>query len=124
SPCPLPNAEQFCHTGCEAPLRTLGRLAINRPKHVLGVWMLAVSVLGLIGLHLEGQLHQKADLVIKGTQYQRTDTLARQRFGRSETAALLLKGPPAAINQEGPAIEAALQRDPKVTVLAPWDLKD
>jgi RND superfamily putative drug exporter len=105
-------------------VNALGRLAVNRPKHVLAVWLSIVGVLGLIGLHLESHLHQKADLVIKGTEFARADQLARDRFGRSETVAILLKGPASAINRQGPSLEQMLQRDPRLTVLAPWDLKD
>ena len=50
-------------------MNAVARFAVGRPKHVLAVWLVAVSVLGLVGLHLEAHLHQKADLVIPGTAF-------------------------------------------------------
>jgi putative drug exporter of the RND superfamily len=47
--------------------------------------------------------------------------LLHQHFGDTAPFAILLQGPAAAIDRQGPALIRALRRDPKVTTLSPWD---
>ena len=45
----------------------------------------------------------------------------REHFGDSDAFVILLRGPAAAIDRQGPELVRALRRDPKVTTLSPWD---
>ena len=47
--------------------------------------------------------------------------MLREHFGDSAPFAILLRGPAAAIDRQGPELVRALRRDPAVTTLSPWD---
>jgi putative drug exporter of the RND superfamily len=47
--------------------------------------------------------------------------MLREHFGESAPFVLLLRGPAAAIDRQGPALIRNLRRDPAVTTLSPWD---
>src|SRR5947207_11939029 len=84
---------------------------------------LLISVLGIIGLHLEKDLHQKTDLVIPGSTFDRADQLSKKTFGNSVTFTVLLKGPAKDIDIQGPPLTGALERQ-GLSVLSPWRLRD
>jgi putative drug exporter of the RND superfamily len=97
----------------------------RRKEHARAAVLLAatvavVAVLGVIGLGVEGHL-RPTSLAIGGTSSARGEELARGHFGESSPFAVLLRGPAAAVERQGPALAAALRRDPKVTVISPWD---
>ena len=96
------------------------RRARRRAVATLAVTLALVTVLGLIGLGVEGHL-RPTSLVIPGTSSARSEALAQSRFGDSSPFALLLRGPAGAIERQGPRLAAALRRDPTVTVISPWD---
>ncbi|MGN6254957.1 MAG: MMPL family transporter, partial [Solirubrobacterales bacterium] len=60
-------------------------------------------------------------LEIPGTESLRGTNLLREHFGDSAPFAILLRGPAAAIDRQGPELIRALRRDPRVTTLSPWD---
>jgi RND superfamily putative drug exporter len=81
--------------------------------------MAVIVALGLVGLGVEGKL-SPTSLSIPGTPSERGEELARQSFGDSSPVAVLLRGPAAAIEHQGPRIAQALQRQGAVTVISPW----
>src|SRR4051812_12434457 len=100
-------------------MRTLGRLAIERPKAVLAGWMAVFGALALLGLGVEGRLH-RTDLRIPGSGSDRATQLVKRTFGDASTLSVLLDGPPGALDAQGPRVAAALDRLPHVAVLSPW----
>ncbi len=76
--------------------------------------------LGAIGTGVEEKLNPTT-LDIPGTDSSRASELLREHFGPSMPFAILLRGPAAAIDRQGPELIRALRRDPKVTTLSPWD---
>jgi RND superfamily putative drug exporter len=96
------------------------RLARRRAVATLAATLLAVALLGLIGLGVEGHL-RPTSLAIEGTSSARGEDLARQHFGDSSPFAVLLRGPAGAIERQGPRLAAILRRDRSVTVISPWD---
>ncbi len=76
--------------------------------------------LGVIGTGVEERLNPTT-LDIPGTESSRSSDLLRGHFGASMPFAILLQGPEAAIDRQGPELIRALRRDPKVTTLSPWD---
>jgi uncharacterized membrane protein YdfJ with MMPL/SSD domain len=96
------------------------RSATRRATFVLAATLVLVAVLGLIGLGVEGRL-QPTSLAIGGTSSAQGEALAQRHFGESSPFAVLLRGPAGAIEQQGPRLAAALRREPRVTVISPWD---
>jgi RND superfamily putative drug exporter len=82
----------------------------------------AIALLGLgaIGLGVEEKLNPTT-LDIPGTDSSRSTELLRGHFGESMPFAILLRGPEAAIDRQGPELIRALRSDPQVTTLSPWD---
>src|SRR5947208_16992581 len=104
-------------------MNALARLAVRRPKHVLAAWLAVVGLFGLVGLHIENDLHQQADMSVPGSLSARGAVLAKSRFGQSTTIPILLEGPPGQATAQGRRLVAAFQRL-GITVLAPWQLRD
>ena len=79
-----------------------------------------LAVLGVIGSNVESKL-DPTTLDVPGTGSFEGSELLREHFGDSAPFAILLRGPAAAIDRQGPELIRALRRDPKVTTLSPWD---
>jgi RND superfamily putative drug exporter len=87
---------------------------------VLAVAAVILIVLGAIGLGVEDRL-DPSTLDVPGTKSLEGNEILREHFGPSAPFAILLQGPPAAVDRQGPEMIRALRRDPKVTTLSPWD---
>jgi RND superfamily putative drug exporter len=87
---------------------------------VLGVAFVLLVVLGAIGAGVEGKL-RPTSLEIPGTPSARANQMLRDHFGESAPFVILLRGPAAALDRQGPALVRALRQDPSVTTLSPWD---
>jgi RND superfamily putative drug exporter len=87
---------------------------------VLVVAAVTLTVLGVIGTGVEGKL-DPTTLDVPGTKSFEGNALLREHFDNSAPFAILLQGPPAALNRQGPELIRALRRDPKVSTLSPWD---
>jgi RND superfamily putative drug exporter len=87
---------------------------------VLGAAALAIAALGVLGLGVESRL-TPTSLSVPGTPAARGASLLAAHFGESAPFAILLRGPAAAIERQGPSLVRALRRDPRVTTLSPWD---
>jgi putative drug exporter of the RND superfamily len=101
-------------------MEALARLAVARPRAMIAAWLSVVGLLGLVGFGLEEHLH-RSNLNIPGTDAQRADDLAKERFGDNVDLIVLLEGPRGAVDRQGRSVAAALERQPSVTVLGPWD---
>src|ERR1035437_755596 len=98
----------------------LARLSIRRPRTALAVWSLAAIVLTLIGFGVSSTLSPSIT-VVPGTQSSRAQQLANAQFGPSQLVPILLEGPRAALNREGPSLVRALAKRPHTRVLSAWD---
>ena len=92
----------------------------RRPLAGLGLVLLFCLVLGVIGLNVEGKL-APLSLKVPGTSAAEGEDLAASHFGDSSPFAVLLQGPPGAVDRQGTALVATLRRDPAATVISPWD---
>jgi RND superfamily putative drug exporter len=95
-------------------------LTLRHPKAVLAVGALILAILGVVGIGVEGRL-DPTTLNIPGTDSSRSNQLLGEHFGDSAPFVILLRGPQAAVDRQGPELIRALRRDPKVTTLSPWD---
>ena len=82
--------------------------------------VLVLAALGVIGSDVESKL-DPTTLDVPGTKSFEGNALLREHFGDSAPFAILLQGPAAAIDRQGPELVRDLRQDPKVTTLSPWD---
>ncbi|MGC1165190.1 MAG: MMPL family transporter [Solirubrobacterales bacterium] len=95
-------------------------MTLRRPRAVLAIAAVFLVVLGAIGTGVEEKL-EPTTLNIPGTESSRSNALLREHFGAAMPFAILLEGPAAAIDRQGPELIRALREDPEVTTLSPWD---
>jgi RND superfamily putative drug exporter len=96
---------------------------VGRPRRTLAALAVPIVMLALLGLGLDGRL-SPSSLNIPGTEASRGNTLLEAHFGPSAPFPILLQGPPAALDRQGPRLVAALRAQPGVTTLSPWDRGD
>ncbi len=89
----------------------------------LAIVVVGCLVLGALGIGVEGKL-QPTSLTVPGTASARGQALAERHFGNSSPFIILLHGPAASIDRQGPRLVAALRREPTATVISPWDRGD
>jgi RND superfamily putative drug exporter len=99
---------------------SLATFSIRRPKIALAAWLVAAVVLTLIGLGVSNTLSPTVT-VVPGTQSARAQQLASATFGPTQLVPILLEGPKAQLNRQGPELVAALGRRPHTRVLSAWD---
>ena len=75
--------------------------SLRHPRLMLGTALVVIVVLGVIGLHVEGSL-TPTSLTVSGTESSRAETELHRYFGDSAPFAILLRGPEADIEQQGP----------------------
>jgi RND superfamily putative drug exporter len=95
-------------------------MTLRHPRGVLAVAAFLLLVLGVIGTGVEGRL-DPTTLNVPGTPSSSANELVREHFGDSAPFAILLQGPAAEIDRQGPELVRALRRDPQVSTLSPWD---
>ncbi|HKJ35384.1 MAG TPA: MMPL family transporter, partial [Solirubrobacterales bacterium] len=93
---------------------------MRRPLGTLAAWLVAIVLLAALGLGVESRLTQSV-FILPGTETDRAYDLAADEFGESVIIPVLLEGPERAIDEQGPALVAALSSNPDVRVLSPWD---
>ncbi len=95
-------------------------LALRRPRALLAAALVAIAVLAVLGQGVEDEL-RPTSLSVPGTDSGRATALVHRYFGDSAPFAILLQGPPAELDRQGPALIRKLRSDPAVTTLSPWD---
>ena len=93
---------------------------LRHPRRVLATAAVLLAVLGIVGIGLEGKL-SPSTLSIPGTSSEQANGMLREHFGETAPFVVLLRGPEAAVDRQGPALIRVLRRDPAVTTLSPWD---
>jgi RND superfamily putative drug exporter len=81
---------------------------------------IVLTTLGVIGTDVESKLNPTT-LEIPNTDASRANAILDEHFGDSAPFAILLRGPAAELDEQGPELIRALRRDPRVTTLSPWD---
>jgi RND superfamily putative drug exporter len=87
---------------------------------VLAAAAVLLIVLGVIGTGTDERL-DPTTLDVPGTESSRGNAILREHFGETAPFVILLRGPAAAIDRQGPELVRELRRDPLVTTLSPWD---
>jgi RND superfamily putative drug exporter len=94
-------------------------IGVRRPRAALAAWLIATAMLGIYGLGV-GQHLTAPTLTVPGTESAREFQLFRQHFSPSVDVPILLQGPRAALNREGPALAAGLAKLPGARVISAW----
>ena len=95
-------------------------MSLRHPRRALAVALVLIAALSAFGFSLEERL-SPSSLDIPGTETEHANKLLRDHFGDTAIFAILLQGPPGAIDRQGPDLVRALREDPKVTTVSPWD---
>src|SRR3982750_1178951 len=95
----------------------LARLGVRNAVPALVVWGWGGAVRGRGGRGVEDRL-KPTQLLVPGTEASRWNDLRKGHFG--EEASILLTGPPAAIDRQGPPLARALALRPGTRALSPW----
>jgi RND superfamily putative drug exporter len=99
---------------------SLAKLSIRRPKAAIVIWLTTALVLTLIGLGVSSSLSPSVT-VVAGTQSSRAQQLANAQFGPTQLIPILLEGPKAQLDRQGPKLVVALTKRPHTRVLSAWD---
>lgn len=95
-------------------------LVLRYPGATLAVALVLVFVLGAVGLNVDGKL-RPTGTEVSGTGSSRAGSLLRSHFGDSASFAILLGGPAAALDRQGPALIRRLRAEsPGAIALSPW----
>jgi RND superfamily putative drug exporter len=87
---------------------------------VLAAALVAIVALGVIGQGVEDEL-KPTSLSVPGTESGKASELVERYFGDTAPFAILLQGPPAELDRQGPALIRKLRADPAVSTVSPWD---
>ncbi len=87
---------------------------------ILLAWAAAIGLLAFLGRGLEGRLAPMS-LAVPGSASSRAEAMLASEFGNTVPIAVLLRGPPAQVDSEGPRMVSALRAIGGVQVLSPWD---
>ena len=101
-------------------MKSLAKLSARAPKSALAALVIVAVALSLIGLGAAKTSSPSVN-VVPGTESARAQTLATAQFGPSQLAPILLEGPTASLDRQGPALVQALAARPHTRVLSPWD---
>lgn len=96
-------------------------LLLRYPRAVLAIAAVLLVVLGIVGTGTNDRLDPTV-LDVPGTESARGNEMLREHFGETAPFVILLRGPGAAIDRQGPELIRELRRDPRVTTLSPWDV--
>jgi RND superfamily putative drug exporter len=96
-------------------------VTLRHPRRSLAILSIFVAILFAFGAGLDDKL-SPSTIEISGTPANQANKLLREHFGPTSLFPILLRGPAAEIDVQGPRLIRTLQReDPKVTTLSPWD---
>lgn len=92
----------------------------KRPSRTLLAWAAAIVALAAMGTGIEGRLSPMS-LRVPGTPSSRAEAMLDAHFGNTIPVAILLRGPSAQLDAQGPALVAKLRALGGVQVISPWD---
>jgi len=98
---------------------SLARFSIRRPRAALAGWLAVIAALTVLGLNVDHWVSPTVSA--SGTQAERAKQLTEQKFGTSQPMPILLEGPRAQLDQQGPRLVAALLRQPDTSVVSAWN---
>ncbi len=98
---------------------SLAKFSIRRPKTALIGWMVVAVLLGVVGVSVDHYLSPQ--LNASKTQSYAAQQLTDAKFGPTQNLPILLEGPRAQLDRQGPKLVAALIKRGDTRVLSAWD---
>jgi putative drug exporter of the RND superfamily len=93
---------------------------LRHPREILLIAAVVLGVLAVIGSGVNKRL-DPTTLNVPGGASTEANRMLEEHFGPSAGFAILLEGPAAALEEQGPRLVRALRDEPGVTTLSPWD---
>ncbi len=87
---------------------------------MLAAALVVIGVLAVLAQGVEDKL-RPTSLSVPGTESGRAGDLVKKYFGDTAPFAILLQGPPEALDRQGPALIRELRSEPNVSTISPWD---
>jgi putative drug exporter of the RND superfamily len=87
---------------------------------VLVIATAIIVALAILGRGVADEL-RPVSIAIESTESGRAGKLLEEHFGDTAPFAILLQGPPNALDRQGPELIRALRAEPGVTTVSPWD---
>ncbi len=101
------------------PLERAAGLVTRRPRLVVVVWFAVLGVLSLQGSGV-GEKVASSPIFVQGSEAEQEHTISLREFGSDATVVVLLHGPEAAVDRQGPALVKRLEAIPDTLVNSPW----
>lgn len=98
---------------------SLARFSIRRPKTALAGWVIVAAILTVLGISVDHYVSPQVNA--SKTQSYQAQQLAEAKFGPVQNMPILLEGPKAQLNKQGPKLVAALIKRGNTRVLSAWD---
>ncbi|HVW45923.1 MAG TPA: efflux RND transporter permease subunit [Solirubrobacterales bacterium] len=93
---------------------------LRHPREILLVAAIVLATLAVFGTGVDARL-DPTTLDVPGSASAEANAMLEEHFGPSAPFAILLRGPAAALDEQGPRLVHALREEPSVTTLSPWD---
>ncbi|HKZ14000.1 MAG TPA: MMPL family transporter, partial [Solirubrobacterales bacterium] len=93
---------------------------LRHPREILLVAAIVLAVLAVVGTGVNKRL-TPTTLNVPGGAATEANRMLEEHFGPSAGFAILLEGPAAALEEQGPRLVRALRAEPGATTLSPWD---
>jgi RND superfamily putative drug exporter len=94
---------------------------LRHPREVLLAAALVLAALAVIGTGVDSRL-DPTTLDVPGSASAEANAILEEHFGPSAPFAILLRGPKASLEEQGPRLVEALREEPGVSTLSPWDV--
>src|SRR4051812_1451722 len=106
--------------GADSPRERAQPWLLRHPREVLLIASIVLAALAVIGTGVDKKL-DPTTLDVPGSASAEANQMLEDHFGPSAPFAILLRGPAAALDEQGPRLVEALREDPTVSTLSPWD---
>jgi RND superfamily putative drug exporter len=94
-------------------------IVLARPRAALAAWCAVIALLGLCAVAVPSHI-ATASLSVAHSQSAKFDHLYKREFGATLAVPIVLEGPRADLDAQGPKLVSALARIPHARVLSPW----
>jgi putative drug exporter of the RND superfamily len=94
---------------------------LRHPREILLFAAIVLATLAVVGTGVDKQL-DPTTLTVPGSASAEADELLEEHFGPSAPFAILLRGPAASLEEQGPQLVEALREEEGVSTLSPWDM--